>query len=186
MAALLPWTCSQPRWEGPLPHARTLAGARALVSGLCRGRGPCLLEGRACCSAVARPGPGAPWSVGQQVPFLPLTSRAACAVGGPPSSAPPITAGYYGIDTAVLSDFLSLSDKGQRSACPGRAPSRWCPETRAGRVLRCHQPPTLFPALPSPEIGEPAAVGSECLAMPGNREQQGTVAGPVDPQHSLG
>lgn len=65
-----------------------------------------------------------------------------------------IVAGCYCIDKPIPSDFLSLSDKGQKPndrvadliTRDDRRPADAL-EMREGGELRFHQPPTLLPAL---------------------------------------
>lgn len=72
----------------------------------------------------------------------------------PPDLIPHVVAGCYSIDKPIPSDFLCLSDKGQKSSDKVADPLAWeerqaggALEIREGGELGFRQPPTLFPAL---------------------------------------
>lgn len=93
-----------------------------------------------------------------------------------PDLIPHIVAGCYCIDKPIPSDFLSLSDKGQKSNVrvadlitrdDRRADDAL--EIREGGELRFHQPPTLQPAL---KLEGLAAMGCGYLATLENRMRE--------------
>lgn len=93
-----------------------------------------------------------------------------------PDLIPHIVAGCYSIDKPIPSDFLSLSDKGQKSndrvadlitRDDRRAGDAL--EIREGGELRFHQPPTLQPAL---KLEGLAAMGCGYLATLENRMRE--------------
>lgn len=93
-------------------------------------------------------------------------------------SVPHITARCYCIDKPIPSDFLSLSDKGQKSNDKVADPlaQEECQtggalEIREGGELRFQQPPTLFPAL---KLGDLAATGCGGLATLENVNEEGS------------
>lgn len=94
-----------------------------------------------------------------------------------PDLLPPIVAGCYCIDKPIPSDFLSVSDKGQKSneqvadlLARDERQAGDTLEIREGGELRFHPPPTLlFPAL---KLGGLAATGCGYLATLENRMRE--------------
>lgn len=85
----------------------------------------------------------------------------------PPDLIPHVVAGCYSIDKPIPSDFLCLSDKGQKSNDKVADPQAW-EERQAGGALEIREggssDSTSHPRCSQPWIGGPAATGCGRLA----------------------
>lgn len=171
---------------GPPPTSTHISESKGPVSGLSMGLGPDLVGRKSStvrlCSQTTCPGcdccqPAKPVSLlTQGLSYQEHSVDMGLLGNALPDVLPPIVAGCYCIDKPIPSDFLSLSDKGQKSNEQVADLLAWderqagdALKIREGRELRFHPPPTLFPAL---KLGGLAATGCDYLATLENRMRE--------------